>query len=176
MSFRADAVNTATPVSGRSLVPPGEWALDTAASEVGFRLRHLGFATVTGRFTDFTGVFDAGGVSGGVAVASIDTGQPVRDARLRSELFDAERFPVIAFHGLAPLRSPLRGELTIRDVTREVAFDVTSVAPGDATVHLHATTRISRRDFGLDWPALGEAGRVIADRVDLVLDLALDPA
>ena len=143
------------------------WTVDPATSTVGFRIRHLGVATVTGRFTDFEARIDDRSASGSVGVASIDTGQPIRDARLLSdELFDVDRFPRMTFQGAAPRPGEaLRGHLTIRDVTRPVSF---KVAMDDGS--LRATTTISRKDFGLDWTALG--GAIVSDRVDLVLDLA----
>jgi polyisoprenoid-binding protein YceI len=161
-----------------ALVPPGAWTVDVAASTVGFRVRHLGVATVRGHFTEFVGAIDSDAVGGSVQVASVHTGQPVRDDRLRShEFFDADRFPLISFRTHAPLASPLSGNLTIRDVTRPVAFAVSASPADNASVHLRATATISRQAFGLTWAALVKAGRlIVSDRVDLVLDLALVPS
>ena len=160
------------------LVPHGAWVVDPTASRVSFRVRHLGFAPVTGSFTAFSARFDDGSISGSVAVTSLDTGQPVRDARLISEeFFDASRFPQITFRAAGPLASPLGGHLTIRGVARPVVFEITS-SPGDAgRIRLHASAVISRKAFGLEWSALREAGRlVVSDRVDLLLDLVLRPS
>ena len=144
--------------------------IDAAASSVAFRVRHFGFSTVEGRFREVEGSFGAGGIVGSVEVASIDSGNEVRDGRLVGpEFFDAARFPVIGFRAAGPVRPAVTGWLTIRDVTRPVAFDVRV----EGSV-LQATARISRRAFGLDWAGLREAGRlVVSDRVDLLLDLRL---
>lgn len=159
------------------LVPHGAWVVDTTASRVRFRVRHLGFAPVTGRFTAFSARVDERSIRGSVAVRSLDTGQPLRDARLLSgEFFDAMRFPQITFRAAGPLASPLGGHLAIRDVARPVVFEITS-SPSDAgRIGLHAAAVISRKAFGLEWSALREAGRlVVSDRVDLLLDLVLRP-
>ena len=155
--------------------PPGVWTVDPAVSRVGFHVRHLGVATVAGRFTEFAGDIDGGRASGTVEVASIDTGQPVRDACLRSkDVFDAERLPQIAFTATPAADGRLLGRLTIRGVTRPVGLDLTTEQLDERTVRLRATARISRTDFGLDPPVLKKAGRrIVSDRVDLALDLIL---
>ena len=162
---------TAIAAAEPDLIPPGVWTIDEQRSSVGFRVRHFGFSTVKGRFTHFAGAVGPGGAAGHVFVDSIDTGQPVRDARLRTELFDEERFPQIAFVAPGGLAPRLEGSLTIRDVSRPVVFDVSAWSV-DGEVVVRATASISRRAFGLDWAALREAGRlVVSDRVDLVLDI-----
>ena len=152
-----------------SPLPDGEWIIDPGASSVGFRVRHFGFATVEGRFRSFEGLIRAGGGRGSVEVASIDTGNRLRDARLRSpEFFDAEAFPRITFATTGP---GLAGPLTIGDVSRRVAFEVEALSVGEDALELRASATISRRSFGLDWGGLREAGRlVVSDRVTLVLD------
>ena len=167
-------MSTFAEIAPPSLVPPGAWVVDPAVSTVGFRVRHFGVATVTGRFRRFDGRLDGDLISGAVEAGSIDTCQPVRDERLRTELFGAEAFPQIRFAARGPLDSPLRGELTIRDVTRPVDFAVDAEAFADGSLRLRATAKISRKAFGLHWAALVEAGRlVVSDGVDLELDLVL---
>ena len=163
--------------SAPALLPSGAWAIEREASTVGFRVRHLGFATVEGRFEAFDAVIDDAGAAGTVDVASVDTGQPIRDARLRSaEFFDAERFPQMTFRTGTPLAPTLDGDLTIRDVTRPIRFDLALTRAGERAVRLLATARISRRSFGLEWAALVDAGRlIVSDRVDITLDLVLVP-
>jgi polyisoprenoid-binding protein YceI len=153
----------------------GSWVVEASGSTVGFRVRHLGVATVVGHFTRFDGRTDDGGVTGTVDVASIDSGQPVRDARLRSpECFDADRFPHMRLSAPRPVGSKLYADLTIRDVTRPVCFELAAEALGPDAVRLSGSARISRDAFGLDWAALVKAGRrLVSDRVDLVIDLVL---
>src|SRR5690349_7728791 len=112
-----------------SPLPNGDWTIDPRASSVGFRVRHFGFATVEGRFGSFAGQIRAGGADGSVRVGSIDTGNLLRDARLRSpEFFDAERFPCMAFWTTGP---GLAGWLTIRGARHRVAFDLEHLAVED---------------------------------------------
>ena len=158
-----------------SLLPPGVWSIDASRSTVAFKVRHFGFATVEGSFARCSGRVSPGGVFGAVRVNSIDTGLPVRDERLRSsKFFDAARFPEMTVSAAWPVSVDTSGSCTIRDRSQPVDFAVSSEALGDGAVALRATTRISRRAFGLDWPGLEEAGRLlVSDRVDIRLDLVL---
>ena len=158
-----------------SPLPDGNWTIDPSASTVGFRVRHFGFATVEGRFGSFDGEISHRSAAGSVEVASIDTGNLLRDARLRSDaFFDAEQFPRMTFATTGP---GIAGSLTIRDTWRRVAFDLEELRVHEDELELRATTTISRRDFGLDWAGLKEAGRlVVSDRVTIVLDLRARPA
>jgi polyisoprenoid-binding protein YceI len=160
----------------------GVWRLDRSRSTVGFDVRHFGFATVHGRFESFAGRLEARDgelqLDGQVDVASVVTGNRIRDARLRSEFFDAERHPSSSLR--ARCSAPdgrLVGELTIRGVTRPVELTMT-IAPGSAgTLHARAEGSIRRSDFGLDWGALREAGRLlVADGLRITADVVLTPA
>ena len=155
--------------------------IDSAHSSVGFLVRHLGVSTVRGTFATFEADFEEGAaglrVHGEVDARSVDTGEPIRDGRLRDEFFDAPEFPVITFDGLASAGSGVRGLLTIRGVTRPVRLELTSETLGDGAVHLHAEGRIRRSDFGLDWDALRQAGRLlVSDRVRLFADVVVRPS
>ena len=168
------SVSTPHTTGPAALLPPGSWVIDPVASTVGFRVKHLRVATVRGRFKDFEGRIDADAVSGAVAVASVETGQEIRDGRLREEFFEADRFPHMTIEAPGPLRPRLQADLTIRDVTRPIVFDVRASESGEDRMEVHATARISREAFGLNWGALVDAGKlVVSDRVDLVLDLVL---
>jgi polyisoprenoid-binding protein YceI len=154
--------------------------IDSACSSVGFLIRHMGVATVRGTFSSFDADFDdepAGlRLHGEVEVASVDTGQPIRDDRLRDEFFNAPEFPVITFDGHASAESGVSGFLTIRGVTRPLTMELTAEPLGDGAVHLHAEGRIRRSDFDLDWEALRQAGqRLVADQVRLFADVVLRP-
>jgi polyisoprenoid-binding protein YceI len=163
-----------------SLLEPGTWRIDTARSRLGFTVRHLRVATVRGRFARFGARIDVDEhglhVDGAVDAGSVDTGQPVRDARLRAELFDTDRFPLITFtaDGVERVRRGhlLRGELTIRDVTRPVELRLSAEPVETGGVRLRAEGELRRSDFGLDWEALREAGRLlVADRVRIVAEV-----
>jgi polyisoprenoid-binding protein YceI len=164
----------------------GAWCVDRAQSRVGFSIRHLGVATVCGHFPVFAARVDIGegalSVDGDVDARSVDTGDGIRDGRLRSEFFDVERFPAITFRaeGAAPAtdRRPslMTGRLTIRGVTRPVALGVCAERLAEHTVRLVADGRIRRSEFGLEWDALRRAGRlVVADHVRLTIDAVLTP-
>jgi polyisoprenoid-binding protein YceI len=168
-------MGTTTP----SLVEHGLWRIERSRSTIAFRVRHFGLATVRGRFASFAGEVraDDGGlhVEGTVDVASVDTGSGARDARLRSEFFDAERHPTISLRASAAAgERQLRGELTIHGVTRPIEIALTADVAADGTVRLRGKGKLRRSDFGLEWDALREAGRLlVADDVQLLADVVL---
>ena len=155
-------------------VRPGLWRIDPLRSTVGFAVRHLGISTVRGRFTSFSGrvkLLEDGFIARGqVDVASVESGNAIRDGRLRSEFFDAETFPSMTFSGRGR-DDIVFGELTIHGVTQPVVFAARTTLR-DGELHIHAEADLSRADFGLDWEALREAGRLlVSDRVRVTLSL-----
>jgi polyisoprenoid-binding protein YceI len=153
------------------------WNIDPAHSNVEFAIRHLMISTVKGRFADVKGalVLDDADVTRStvdvtIGVASIDTRVGQRDDHLRSgDFFDAERFPAITFKSRRVQQDgdglKVTGDLTIRDVTREVTLDVTPEGRGSdpwggVRAGFSATTKISREDFGLTWNQVLETGGV----------------
>jgi polyisoprenoid-binding protein YceI len=168
------------------------WQIDGAHTSVEFAVKHLMIATVRGRFGKVSGtvVTPAGSpahstVSVAIEVDSIDTREAQRDAHLRSaDFFDAEKFPKITFVGrrtTGDLEGSFRliGDLTIRGTTREVILEVTSEgrakdSRGNQRAGYSARTTILRKDFGLTWNQLLEAGGVaVGDEVRISLDLEL---
>jgi polyisoprenoid-binding protein YceI len=153
---------------------------------VAFSVRHLGLLRVRGRFESFSGavVCDHTGtasIRGSVSVATIDTGESKRDARLRTaDFFDVERHPTIAFAGTVPPSLgagsfEVSGSLTIKSVSRPLTLAVRS-ARIDGGVSLRAEGSLSRSDFGLKWDrAFAAGGLVIDDRVRLALDVVVFP-
>jgi polyisoprenoid-binding protein YceI len=159
----------------------GVWHVDHTRSSVVFRTRHFGVATVRGRFGSFAGriVADEGVLraEGHVEVASLASGNDIRDRRLLAEFFDAEHHPTISLRaaGVEDDRR-LLGELTIRGIARPVELKLTTTVQDDGTARARAEGRIRRSDFGLDWDALREAGRLlVADEVRLCADVTLTP-
>lgn len=168
-----------------------EYQIDTPHSEVTFRVKHMGISTVTGKFEKFEGSFtvdpkDLKTTKGSavIDVNSISTGAPKRDAHLKSdEFFGAEKFPTMKFTSkevkdvnMADTTCTLVGDLTIRDVTREITLKVKGdgILPNDGwgneRAAFHATGAINRFDYGLKWNKAVEAGRlVVGENVDLVL-------
>jgi polyisoprenoid-binding protein YceI len=169
------------------------WAIDPAHSAVEFSVKHLMISTVKGRFGDLSGtiVVDAANPARStaraeIATASIDTRAGQRDAHLRSaDFFDVERFPAITFASRRVEgafakegdRFTLAGDLTIRDVTREIALDVTFEGTGrdpwgGERASFSATAKLDRRDFGLTWNQALEAGGVlVGNDIRIHLDL-----
>jgi polyisoprenoid-binding protein YceI len=163
-----------------TLAGGSSWRIDPAHSHVEFAVRHLMISTVKGAFGDVRGtvwVDDSDArtilVDITIQVASIDTRQEQRDAHLRSaDFFDAARFPTITFRSRVlegnhhDREFRLVGDLTIRDVTREVVLDVSSEGRltdpwGAERAGFSAQGKIDRTDFGLTWNQALEAGGVL---------------
>jgi polyisoprenoid-binding protein YceI len=168
-----------------------QWAIDTTHSEVQFKVKHLVIATVTGAFKKFSGSvesenenFEGALAEFTIDVNSIDTNQPQRDAHLKSEdFFAANTYPYIKFQN-GKLENEgnelvLVGDLTIRDVTKEVKLHVeyggTVVDPyGNTKAGFEINGKINRKEFGLSWNAVTEAGGVVVgDDVKLHLNIEL---
>ena len=166
------------------------WAIDASHSTVEFGVKHMMFTTVKGRFAGVEGTIELdeqdvtrSRVEVAIDVASVDTRDEKRDAHLRSpDFFDAERFPTIAFRstrvepkGSGDLR--VVGDLTIHGVTREVILDATRTGQGKnpwgmEVIGFEASTRISRKDFGLEWNvALETGGVLVGDEIKISLDI-----
>lgn len=165
------------------------WNLDPMHSEVNFRVRHLLISTVSGKFERINSTVTTDGddftqaeVVFSADVASINTGVGDRDNHLRSDdFFNAEKFPEIRFKSTAISQSgngyQVDGDLTIRDVTRPVSF---SVENGGTMVDFYGNTKagfelqgtINRKEFGLMWDAVTEAGGVVvSDEVKFQVNL-----
>jgi len=165
------------------------WNLDASHSTVGFSIRHMVFSKVRGRFLKFTGAIQLDDdltkswVEVTIDAASIDTGTEQRDTHLRSaDFFDVEHFPELRFRStrtedLGEGRVRVIGDLTIRDTTREIAIDAEPTGRGkdpwgNERAGFVAKASIDRKDFGLKWNQLLEAGGVlVGDRVDIELDI-----
>ncbi|MFH9073846.1 YceI family protein [Streptomyces alboflavus] len=161
-------------------LPAGRWALDPLHSAVNFTIRHLGISKVRGRFTEFDAELVVGEtladttVSATIALASIDTGNPDRDAHVRaSDLLDVEKRPTMAFRSAGISGSgedwTMAGELTIGDVTRPVTLAVEFGGLGEFGDTRHAgfeaTGEIRRSEYGLTFAPgmLGEAVKIQLD-------------
>lgn len=169
-----------------------KWGIDTTHSEVQFKVKHLVISTVTGFFRKFDGEvisesedFDGAKVTFNIDAASIDTNVADRDAHLKSpDFFAAEQYPNIKFsNGVLKKQADgeykLTGELTIRETTRTVDLDVvyggqTKDPWGNTRAGFELTGKVNRKQFGLNWSALTEAGNVVvADEVKLQLNVEL---
>ncbi|CAH0205033.1 Protein YceI [Arthrobacter sp. Bi26] len=170
-------------------VTTGIWTLDPSHSEIGFTVRHAGISKVRGQFTDAAATLDLtenvtdSKVNASIKTASFDSGDANRDGHVRGgDFFDVETFPEISFVSstIVPKGDAyeLQGDLTIKGITRPVAleteFNGVAVDPfGNTRAGLSAETTISRKDFGLTWNAVLDAGGVlVSDKVAINLELA----
>jgi polyisoprenoid-binding protein YceI len=169
---------------------PGRWALDPAHSSVTFSIRHLGVSKVRGQFRRFETDVVVGETLGETSVratvdlASIDTGNPDRDAHVRSpDLFDVERRPTMEFTSRSIAgdgsRWTVEGDLMIGDVTRFFSMQVLlggveSYLDGTRHAGFEATGELRRKDFGIDLALPpGVSGAMLGDVVKVELDIQL---
>ncbi|MGB0521362.1 MAG: YceI family protein [Flammeovirgaceae bacterium] len=175
-----------------STVNQNNWVIDTAHSEIHFKVKHMMVSTVTGAFNEFEGEvstdrenFENAMIRFSANVASISTNNEQRDEHLKSDdFFNAAEFPKLTFQSTSFAQQAngnyqLLGDLTIRDFTKQVTLDVayngTAVDPyGQTKAGFELTGKINRKDFGLKWGAITEAGSVVvSDDVRLVLNIQL---
>jgi polyisoprenoid-binding protein YceI len=169
-----------------------KWVMDPTHSKVGFRVKHLMIANVTGSFREFNGEvttegddFSTASISFSIKTASVDTEMADRDAHLRSaDFFDTEKYPLMTFagNGLKDLGDDLyelTGSLTIKDVSKQVTLSVEfggimSDPWGNVKAGFSLTGKINRKDWGLNWNAALEAGGVlVSEEVKLACDIEL---
>jgi len=167
---------------------PGTYVLDPAHSEVGFEVRHMMISKVRGVFAvkEATIVLPENPLEATVEatadVASIDTKDEGRDGHLRSaDFFDVENYPTISFKSTGVRYEGgeflVDGDLTIKDVTKPVTFDLEfggfGTDPwGNYKAGATATAKIDREEFGLTWNAALETGGVLVGKdVKITLDL-----
>ncbi|AVV41517.1 YceI family protein [Streptomyces sp. ID05-04B] len=161
---------------GSELPPPGPWTVDPAHSAVGAVAQHLGISSVHGRFTEFAAAVEVAPddvtksrVEAVIRAASIDTGNAVRDAHLRSaDFLDVERYPEIGYRsdGLTPAgpdRWTVHGELTMRGVARPVDLDLAYLGTGSdpwggTRAAFRATAQLRREDFAMNYNQVVQAG------------------
>jgi polyisoprenoid-binding protein YceI len=168
------------------------YTIDPVHSTAGFKVRHLMVSNVRGEFSKVAGtvVFDAGAPQNSRVEASIDattihTRDEQRDAHLKSaDFLDVEKFPAITFVSKKVAGGDgewkLTGDLTIHGVTKEVVLDVEGPAPeakdpwGNTKSGASATTKISRKDFGMVFNmALETGGVMVGDEIAITLELEL---
>jgi polyisoprenoid-binding protein YceI len=173
-----------------SLARAEKWEIDVAHSSVGFSVRHMVVTKTHGKFNEFTGYidFDGKNVENGsveitAQIASIDTDNKKRDDHLRGpDFFDAEKFPTMTFKSKKVIKGSgsefkLVGDLTIKDVTKEVTFDcefngVINDPMGNTHAGFSAVVKINRQDFNVKWSkSLDAGGLVVGDEVKISLEI-----
>jgi polyisoprenoid-binding protein YceI len=181
-------------VATPALAHAADWTVDPMHSSASFTVKHMMVSTVRGEFGKMSGTaswskpdYSDAKVEMTIDATSVDTREPKRDAHLKSpDFFDVAKFPTLTFKSkrVAPGKTTghigLVGDLTIHGVTKEVTFDVTVPSQemktpfGTVAVGAEATTRINRKDFGLNWNKALEAGGVlVSENVDIDVNLEL---
>lgn len=162
------------------------WKLDSAHSEVGFKVKHLMISTVRGKFSNFEGSivedgddFTQAKISVSIDTDSIHTGNDMRDGHLKGdEFFHSGEFPKITFHSKHITKTgddtfAVTGDLTMRGVTNEVVLNAVYNGSTDDAYGVHVKSfevhgSLSRESFGLVWNApLTTGGVAVSDEVKL---------
>jgi polyisoprenoid-binding protein YceI len=169
------------------------WKVDSDRSKIEFLARHLRLTTVRGHFGSFEGTLhmneeapEASSVEGTVDVASISTGLGIRDANLRAGgflgFFGAKQYPTMSFRSteVGPFvgkNFEVCGNLTIKDVTRPVVFQVVNrdeqpATDGKRRWSFGARLPLSRKEFGLKFNPIMELGNLlVADEIQGILEI-----
>jgi polyisoprenoid-binding protein YceI len=166
------------------------WQIDPAHTSVEFAVKHLMISTVKGRFSDVNGTLQGDladpsnfSLEVNVGTASIDTRQPQRDAHLRSaDFFETDKWPAITFvgrriEGDVTDEFKLYGDLTIRDVTKELKLEVTNEGTvkdpwGNMRIGFSAKGKVDRTSFGLLYnQALEAGGFMLGDEIKISIDV-----
>ena len=169
-----------------------KWVIDPAHSEIQFKVKHLMITTVTGYFekfnlhveTDTDDFTTASTIEFSADINSLNTNNAQRDTHLKSaEFFDVTKAPQLSYRGKKFERSgeayKLQGDLTIRNITKpftvNVDFGGIVVDPyGQTKAGFTVTGKISRKEFGLTWNAVTEAGQVVvSDEIRLNAEVQL---
>src|SRR3954453_18811487 len=168
------------------------WQIDQSHSEIQFSAKHLMISTVRGRFNSYTGTVEADEQNPTAAVVNVQidasslvTGDEKRDGHLRSpDFLDVEQFPYITFKSTSvqqvdETNGKLSGDLTIRDVTKPVVLDFEYAGQaktpwGTTSAGFSASTKISRKEWGLNWNvALETGGWLVGDQITISIELEL---
>jgi polyisoprenoid-binding protein YceI len=182
-------MTTATITTPGSLT--GDYDVDPSHSRIGFAAKHAMVTTVRGQFREFTAEahLDAENIANTTArveinAASIDTGSADRDGHVRnSDFLDVETYPTITFVSTSAEQNGddeflLTGDLTIKDVTKPVTveFEKTGEALdpwGNLRVGFEGKVKINRKDWGVNWNTVLEAGGVlVSEKVTLEFDIS----
>ena len=167
------------------------WALDPAHTNVEFTVRHMMISNVKGQFQKTSGTVTVNGsdptsakIDATIDATSIDTRVDKRDAHLKSPAFlDVDKFPTITFKSTkveadGAGKWKVKGDLTLHGVTKPVVLEVESTGTpvtdpmGNTRAGASATTKISRKDFGLLWnQALEGGGVMVGDEVAISIDV-----
>jgi polyisoprenoid-binding protein YceI len=186
-SAQKPAAAPSSPAAGNT------WKVDTGHSTAGFSVKHMMVATVRGTLGPISGTVEYDGKDVStikadikIDVTKINTGSAPRDKDLRDGgFFEVDKYPTMTFKSKkvqpgAAGTFKMIGDLTMHGVTKEVTLDVEGPSPavkvqnGGLKVGATATTKINRRDFGLNYNSVIEAGAVVGDEVTVTIDIELN--
>jgi polyisoprenoid-binding protein YceI len=167
-----------------------KWNIDKAHSKIGFTVPHYAISEVEGNFKDFDATvtstaddFNGADVTFTAKVTSIDTDNERRDGHLKSaEIFDAEKFPDVSFKGKLVKEGAgykLKGDFTMKGVTKPVTFDVTyggKVDTGRGTkAGFKLNGQVNRQEYNVTYGGKAPGGEVvIGDTVTINCKIELD--
>jgi polyisoprenoid-binding protein YceI len=171
---------TVSEIDGMTLPTPGTWRFDKAHTEIGFVARHM-ISRVRGRFTGFDGSIEIGErpedsrVEVRIAAASISTDSEMRDNHLKSpDFLDVGTYPELTFRSTAVRltggnRFRLVGDLTIKDVTREVVLDAEFAGTGPGLqggqlAAFSARAELDREEWDITWNVAVETGGLLVGK------------
>ena len=155
------------------------WAIDPTHSEIGFKVKHMMFTNVSGKFNLFAAditneeeSFETSAINFSAEVNSINTGNDDRDNHLRSaDFFDVENFGNLTFKSTSVKKInegeyKISGDLTIKEVIKNITLDAEYSGLmkdpwGNTKIGLSLNGKINRKEFGLTWNAALETGGVL---------------
>ncbi len=165
------------------------WNIDSAHSEIGFKVKHLMISNVRGKFNSFKGSiemededFTKAVISFSADTASINTENDMRDKHLQSpDFFDSASFPTLSFKSKSITKRSdnkfeVTGELNMHGITKEIILDTTlngtiTGMDGAKMMGFEILGSLSRKDFGLTWNApIEQGGVVVSDEVKLEIN------
>lgn len=167
------------------------WKVDKSHSKIGFSVTHLVITDVEGQFNKFDGVVSSKDINFNdpkieiiIDAASINTDNEGRDKHLRADdFFNTEKFPEIKFVGqqykkVGKNKFKLTGDLTLKDVTKKVTFNVEQRGPvkdfnGKLRAGFKISTVINRFDYNLKWDSVVEAGPVVGKEVTININFEI---
>lgn len=166
------------------------WAIDPTHSEIGFKVKHMMFTNVSGKFNQFEATietqgdaFESSKINFSTDVNSVDTSNTDRDNHLKSaDFFDADNFAKLTFAStgiekVSDSEYKISGDLTIREVTKNITFEAEYSGLmkdpwGNTKIGLSLNGKINRKDFGLTWNAALETGGVlVGEDIKLVAEV-----
>ena len=167
------------------LANASSYTIDNSHTNVGFSVKHMMITNVKGEFKTYDAKIDFDlatknfkSFSANVDIASIDTGIEKRDAHLKSEdFFSSEKFPKMTFVMKSYESDKMKGDLTIRGITKPVILEVDDLATikdfdGNNRIGFTLKGKINRMDYDLKWNKVLETGGVaVAEEVKIIVDV-----